>query len=375
MAIDVLRRGEPDFTRRYWWVLLLLVFAVGGVAWLVTGPGGRGLGGGASGPSGAAQDQSLGSIDDALRSAGAPGAPVDLSMEGAGAYRRHDDSAGAQRSSLFERSSTALNIGSPLGVGSASRARAGAGSASVGSSSLANALRNVANAKPGPSKGWGDEKARTGFTPGKANFGSFSGLGGGGGGSGAGSSGGGSAGTPFGIAGANPTSAGTIGGDAAGGRKIRKGARNQAFDMLKQVQQTANASTRMGVEGASNLNASGFDGGSKSNAGVAGAGGAGTGDGSVGEGDGVAGNLKLDDPKLQKKNIDVPVVPPSKDAETMDMSKMIMMMVVQMAIAGILGPVFGGIGAGIAGAMTGTTQPMPTYNINSNFGQTPTTTH
>ena len=125
---------------------------------------------------------------------------------------------------------------------------------------------------------------------------------------------------------------------------------------------TANASTKSGVDAAGNLGAASYDGSNRSNLSVTGPGGAGTTDGGIAAGEGVASNLKLDDPNLDKKKIDVPPVPADKNADSMDMNKMIMMMVLQIAIAGLLGPVMGGIGVGMTNALLGTSMQ---YNPNS----------
>lgn len=364
MSVTVLRRTDGDLTRRYWWVVLLLVLAAGGGALLLMrgGPGGGGPTGELAGSS---SDQSLDSIDQGLRTVGAPGQPLNLSMDGAGAYKRKDDPLAGQKSGLYEAPTTALNAGAPVSVSQAGSAAA--------EGSLAAALKKVASSTPakGGNKGWGGASVRTGFTPPKATFGSMgSSSGGGGGGSGAslGVSGG-SGGTPFGISGSNPGSASTMGGVGGGASKLQKGGYNQAFSNLKQVENVASKAGGAGGDLGSNLGARSFDGGAQrvglqsGNAADSGA--------SVASG--VPENLKLDDPNLQKKQIDVPGITKEKDAGNKDqLERQIMMMLLTAAIGGIAGPMFGAIGVGMTNALMGTDMKM-NYNYNAGNSATSST--
>lgn len=354
MAPTVLRRTDGDVTRKYWWVILLGVLAVGGGSLLVMPKGGGGSGPANDPASGVASEQSLESIDDGLNTIGAPGGPLNLSMDGAGAYKRKDDSASSSmKSSLYESPSTAINTGAPV--------VAQAGSAAQSGGSLADALKKIASSKPskGENKGWGKAAVRTGFTPPKAAFsGGLSGLSGGGGGGGSGASmsvGGGGGSTAFGFGSSSPGSAATIGGAAGLGGglpKVRKGGHNRAMDILKKVEAVSSKATLSGGDLANNMNSRSFDGNAAKSA-LSGGGTAASGGAAIG--DGVAENLKLDDPKLNNKKIEVPPVGADKPADPRgDMEKQIMMMVITMAIGGIMGPVLGGMGTGMANMLLGT---------------------
>ena len=360
MSPTVLRRTDGDVTRKYWWVILLCVLAVGGGS-LVMMPKTGGSGPGTDPAAGTASEQSLESIDDGLKTVGAPGGPLNLSMDGTGAYRRKDAEASAtMKSSLYEPRASALTTGTPV--------VATAGTAAEGGS-LADALKKIASSKPSKedNKGWGAAAVRTGFTPPKASFsGGLSGLsggGGGGGGSGASMGVGGGGSTAFGLGGSNPGSASTIGGAAGLGGglpKVRKGGHNQAMDILKKVETLASGSAGAGGDLANNLNSRAFDANTAKSA----LGGTGSALGGASVGSGVAENLKLDDPKLNSKKIEVPVVGNDKPADPQgDMEKQIMMMVITMAIGGIMGPMFGAMGTGMANMMFGTNM---TFNPNAN---------
>jgi len=75
MSPTVLRRTDGDVTRKYWWVILLCVLAVGGGS-LVMMPKTGGSGPGTDPAAGTASEQSLESIDDGLKTVGAPGGPL-----------------------------------------------------------------------------------------------------------------------------------------------------------------------------------------------------------------------------------------------------------------------------------------------------------
>ncbi|MBI4423018.1 MAG: hypothetical protein HY554_04795 [Elusimicrobia bacterium] len=357
----VLRRSDGgDPLRRYWWLILLVVVIGGGGALLGTRrPGTEPAPDPELGPG---SDQSLESIGAGLPTIGAPGGALNLSMEGS--YRRQDEANSTQKSSLFEAPAPAPGAGAPV-VASAAAASAEGGS-------LADALKKVASAKPSrENKGWGDAIVRTGFAPPRAKFSALSGPGGaaGAGGSSGASFAARSVTTPFGLPASNPGLAAGSGAGVAGlgGPKVRKGGRNQAFDLLKQVEKTAGQAMQANADLASNLGNRGFDGGAKAAPSLAPAGGVPLGHGGVaGRLEGVPENLKLDDPKLQKKELKVPEIKAEKDAPAgPDMSQMLTMMLMQMAIAGIAGPMFGAIGMTMASAMGANM-----YGSNFNFGPT-----
>lgn len=359
----VLRRTDNDPLKKYWWVVLLLVLAAGGGV-LSMMRSGEGAGGGvAATPSDegmSASEQSLDSIDQGLTSLASPGGPVDLSM--GGTYRRKDDSASSQKSSLYESPASNLTPGAPV-TATVSE------SASAAGSSLAEALKSVAKRpSKADNKGWGDAVARSGFSAGvKLKAMSSLGTGGGGGGSSA-SMGVGGLGPSSSGGGSAPGSGSTMlsgGGGGAGGPKIRKGGHNQAFDVLKQVEKNSLLAKGAGAEAAANVNARGYDGASlKTNSGAPGLSGFASGGQVVGKLDAIPENLKLDDPKLQKKDIKVPQVGKDKEVPKtgMDMEQMIMMMLVQAAIGGIAGPMFGAVGMGIANGVFGANMK-GTYNF------------
>lgn len=378
MAPTVLRRNDTDPLRKYWWVVLLLVLAAGGgVLSMMRSGDGAGGGGAADSASGmSATEQSLDSIDQGLSSLASPGGPISLSMDGS--YRRREDGAGSQKSSLYE----APGAGSAAPPGAAaSVSTAGSAAGEGGSGSLAEALKSVAKrASKAENKGWGDAVARSGFSPG-AKLKAMSGLGAGGGG--AGSSAnlavGGLAGGGFSGGGSGPASGGTMlsgDGGSMGPPKVRKGGHNQAFDILKQVEKNVAKSAGVGSDLAANLGARGYDGASlKTAAGAPGLSGLpGAGGQVVGKLDAIPENLKLDDPKLQKKDIKVPEVGKDKDAQKtgMDMEQMMMMMLVQAAIGGIAGPMFGAVGMGIANGVFGANMK-GTYNFGPGGAGTGTT--
>lgn len=371
----VLRRTDNDPLKKYWWVVLLLVFAAGGgvLSMMRSGEGDAGGSSGASSGEGmSASEQSLDSIDQGLTSLASPGGPVDLSM--GGTYRRKDESASSMKSSLYESPSSNLTPGAPLSAAvSESASAAGSGS------NLAEALKSVAKRpSKADNKGWGDAVARSGFSPGtKLKAMASMGTGAGGGGSSANMSVGGLA--PSSGGGSAPGSGSTLlegGGGSAGGQKIRKGGHNQAFDVLKQVEKNSLLAKGAGAEAAANVNARGYDGATlKTNSGTPGLSGLASGGQVVGKLDAIPENLKLDDPKLQKKDIKVPEVGKDKEAAKTgpDMEQMIMMMLVQAAIGGIAGPMFGAVGMGIANGVFGANMK-GTYNFGPGGANTGTGT-
>lgn len=361
MPPTILRRTESDVSRRYWWVILIVLLALGAVS-LVMLPKGSGPGpAGGDGSAGLASEQGLESIDDGLKTIGAPGGPINLSMEGAGAYQRRDGSDAGQKSSLYESPTAAVGPGAAATVSEAGSSASGG--------TLAEALKKVASSKPDRSdnKGWGSAAVRTGFSRPQAKFNSLSGPGGGGGGGGSGASlGVGGVTNPYGIATSNPGSGSTVGLGAGGGGggdfKVRKGGRNQAFDHLKQVQNVAGKAAGAGGDLAANLGSRGFDAAS-ARGGLAGGGTAASGGSVVGGPDAVPENLKLDDPKLQNKKIEVPAIGKDKSANPRaDMERQMVMMLMMAAIGGIAGPMFGAIGVGMANMMFNQNMKA-TYNI------------
>ncbi|MBI5200400.1 MAG: hypothetical protein HY925_02340 [Elusimicrobia bacterium] len=118
------------------------------------------------------------------------------------------------------------------------------------------------------------------------------------------------------------------------------------MDLLKKVETVASASAGAGGDLASNLNSRSFDGNSAKSA-LGGQGTAASGGALVNSG--VAENLKLDDPKLNKKELKVPEIKGDKPADPQaDLERQLMTMVITMAIGGILGPTFGAMGTGMA---------------------------
>ena len=161
--MNIKRKTDPF--KKYWWVLLLAFGATGGwfcLPFLDLGAGQGAAGGGAHGVS--ASEQSLDSLGNPQ---GAPGQALDLSMEGAGAYKKKAQAADSQGSSLYQPPEGAAR-GAPV-------------SQAAASANLADALKAVS--KKSDSSGWGGAAHEKGFNAPRANFGGLSGLGGGGSGS------------------------------------------------------------------------------------------------------------------------------------------------------------------------------------------------
>ncbi|MDD5655867.1 MAG: hypothetical protein PHF00_01245 [Elusimicrobia bacterium] len=164
MTLNVNKCNDPF--KKYWWVILLAFAGIG--AWVCMPLMDTSVGAGSAGLERGLKpaDQSLDSLSNPQ---GAPGAAVDLSMEGT--YRKMTSDETGMTSSLYQAPSEAAAAGSPIATGAAP-------------ASFADALKEVARKKD--PTGWGGAAVRKAFVPPKAGFGGLSGFGGGsGGGSGA----------------------------------------------------------------------------------------------------------------------------------------------------------------------------------------------
>lgn len=357
-------RKDDDLLRKYWWVVLLFFVFVGGGTLMLMSGGGAGDG---SLPTGAgesglqASNQSLESLDLVSNPTGAPGAAMSLSMDGS--YKRRSSPDDAPTSSLYQAPISAVNSGSPI---------TDAATALKAKGSLGEALKKVAESSSsasskGKNKGWGDAAVQTGFTVGKGKFAPMSsGLGGSGGGGSSGASFSSGA-TAFGSGRSNPGAANTTGLPAFGNPnrgRINAGT-NETLNALKKLDQTTkSAANAKDLASAANYNSRGFDAtASKPSGGGAPLASIGSVNGQL---DGVPGNLKLDDPRLQNKEFKPPEIKKEEEVKdpNLEMEKMITQMLLQAVIGGVLGPVFGGIGSAIAGGMG-----LPPSNSSNSAGQ------
>lgn len=366
----VVRRGWGS--RQAWWGVLALLLLMGG--WVARPMLRLGAPGEAEVPGGLTpSEQSLEVLDKIPLGPGAPGAPIDLSMDGASSPHRPSASGLASLD-------LAPVPGAPRAPGTADKEKGLSAGAQGGKedSSLAAALKKAAgigktrDAAADPS-GWGGRRARTGFSPPRANFGGMGGLGGSGAGGGTGASGASvpaSAVNPFGAGSSSPGESAAAGMESGplSSPRIKSGT-NRAFSFLKGADAKAQlAAASPSLERSAGYGSKTYDaggvGGALTNAGAP---------GGVGLGRGVPDNLKINDPKLaDKKEIIPPAVPEAEEVKGDDWQQMVTMMLLQAAIGGILGPVFGGVGMAMAGSM-GLTPPDGDYgkvNYNAQTGST-----
>ncbi|MBI3551527.1 MAG: hypothetical protein HY077_03345 [Elusimicrobia bacterium] len=330
-TVRISRTNDPF--KKYWWVILVAFGVVG--AWIcMPGVDAQTSGGGAGGERGLRGEQSL---DSAKNPAGAPGSAVDLSMDGAGPYRKHE---GPITSSLYQ---------APEEVAASSAASSSAGAGG----SLANALKDIARksatrSASADASGWGGEKAQKGFAAPKANFQALSGGGGGGGSSGASFSAGGGEGglSAFGTGKANT---GVSFAKGLGGGASDEGLMKNATASMKRLNGAANgaiaAAGQKSNDLASAMGGRSFDGtsfsaggrGAGSGVGDGGGGGVALGGAGYGRLDSAPRNLKANDPKIDQKTITPPpVVPP-------DTKPNMQQMMMQMMMMGLIGAVMQGL--------------------------------
>ncbi len=309
MQITVRRDNDPF--KKYWWVLLLSFGAVG--AWLCSP-----LIGTTQGSVGVAREQGLKSAEQSLDSldnpSGAPGGPVELSMEGTYRKKKQDGPI-----------SSALTLPPEAQT---SEAPAAAPAAS-GSASLAAALKDVSRKKD--PTGWGGAKVQKAFHAPRASFGGLSGLGsssGGGGGSGASV---GAFGSPVARTGFTTTKGLGGGGDLAAAAE-----KGRTMKALRAAQGQVSGKPSLGnVDAALSQGARTFDG--SRGAGRVTGGGGGEGGGLIASLDSVPQNLKENDPNLSKYEF---TPPPSKKVESSDKDekmKKLLLMAATMAIGGVVG--------------------------------------
>ncbi|MFA5140338.1 MAG: hypothetical protein WC728_13990 [Elusimicrobiota bacterium] len=227
-----------------------------------------------------------------------------------------------------------------------------------------------AQGKPAKDDGWDGQEARTGFSRPQAKF------------EPAGSSRGGGEGSssaqlvqqkPFGTGG-DPGLDLRTGGLQAAAQEARSRLRenvanSQTVQGLRGAQKTSLAALKGNDELASGIGGRSFDagGGAKSSMDAleAAAGGGGTG---LGEGQGTPMNLKGNDPNVNQKLLEPPPIDAAgevkDDSNKEYLQQQMLMMVMGVAISGILGPTFSGIGMALASGM-GLNQPSSQKTLNA----------
>jgi hypothetical protein len=337
-------RANDPF-RKHWWVVLIVCAFVG--FWIYF-PSTSGTGSDAVDldKTFGQTEQSLYSLDPAENPQGAPGRVLAVPVEGAdGAYGRAASRAG-QDSSLYQASG-------------------GASGEPISAEALASPS---AQAKPAKDDGWGGQEPRTGFSRPQAKFDPAGSL----------HDGGGVSSSaqlvhqkPFGTGG-DPgldlrTGPGLHAAAQDARRKLQESvAESRTVQGLKQAEKASLAAIKGNDELASGMGGSPFDagGGARSSMEALEAAAAGTG---LGEGQGTPMNLKSSDPNVNQKVLEPP---PIKDAgEVKDdsnkeyLQQQMLMMIMGVAISGILGPTFSGIGMALVGGM-GLNQPSSQKALN-----------
>lgn len=307
--------AADDPYKRYWWAILAGFVLTG--AWLCLPILETPVGSARVDTSKPAADPNAeSSLDSVENPSGAAGGALDLSMDGSGKRKSKSDEAIASMLYQAPPEAGAAATGAPLGAAS-------------GSASLAQQLKNVGDKKKDDS-GWG-EKAQKGFAAPR--------LGGGGGLSGVGSASGGSSASASASAGASAfgSSNAQIGFGSTRGLKDDGSADKMAGGM--QALRNAAKTSMAAAAAKSNDAARGgsgamFDGSKGRNAGIGvPAGGDG---GAYSALDAAPTNLKLNDPKLNSKELKAP---PAADVPTAatDQNKQMMMMLATTLVGGVIG--------------------------------------
>ena len=312
-----------DPFKKYWWVILLGI-AFTGIWLLMPMLGEKSVG---SDSYQSAKPKVEENVEQSLSSADA-GNGIDLSMEGTGRQRKED---GALGSSLYMAPDEPV----PAAAAAGAAASATPGKASA---SLASALKKVSEGT-----GW-DEKAQKGFKAPQLAGGSLSGMGAAGGGK-AGSAAGGLG--AFGSRNANVGFGSTRG--LSGDVKEQQAPRANGMGALKATAGlAADAARNSSNDGARGALSQGFDGGKPgSKIGGGGSGGAVL-SGGYAALDAAPINLKLDDPKLNGKEIKPPEKPETADAgesaaDDEAMAQQLAMQMVGIVVGGMIGGPVGGI--------------------------------
>lgn len=323
MAFSTKIKRDNDPFKKYWGLLLVGFGMVGMWAMLPALEAGTG----SIHVSGSSQKSEEQSLDSLSNPAGAPGSVIDLSMDGAGGYKKKAD--GDVTSSLYQASEAAAP-GAPIAEIKAAPAV----------STFASALKNVGKKADAS---WGGAKVQKAFNAPKGSFGGLSGLGGGSSGSSGASA---SAGvTTFGKAGSNPGLTNTRGLGSGGDDSDKDGP--SFMRALNSAAQTSQAAAASGsADGAAAGVGSTFDGGTAGKPGMAPA----TTGGVYGELDKAPVNLKdgtvkgkpTDKDALKKAAKDIGKDIKGKDATSEETLKeqrkqQMMMMIMQMLLGGLMG--------------------------------------
>jgi len=356
-----------DHLKKYWWVLVGAAVLIG--AWLslasMPATGSEEI---AAGP---ATEQSLFSLDASQNPNGAPGglaaAARAAAQEGSGKSGTSKSSGEAQQGSLWKAPEGYRTPGAAGGAPiSAELAKELEAAAKDGPNSpkYAEAMAKVAGGatKP-PDNNWGGKSARSGFNPAdgrkpKLNAGKVGLSRSGGGGSTAASL---KIDKAFGLGGKTGVDLGPNRGfnpgQAPAGRIAKaaiqsnksfsglKGAEKRSLDSLKGADEMAAGGGRQ------TFDASGARGGTVMSQ-LTSAGSAG-----LNEGAGIPTNLKETDAGINQKEIEVPEVAGEEakddgsEASKKYMQQQMMMMIAMMAISGIMGPTFSGMGTALAAGL------------------------
>lgn len=306
--------AADDPYKKYWWAILAGFVLTG--AWLClpileTPVGSARVD--ASKP--AANPNAESSLDSVDNPNGAAGAALDLSMGGAGKRKSRSDEAIASMLYQAPPEAGAAAAGAPLGAAS-------------GSASLAQQLKSVGDKKKDDS-GWG-EKAQKGFAAPR--------LGGGGGLSGMGSASGGSSASASAGASAFGSSNAQIGFGSTRGLKDDGSADKTAAGMqaLRGAAKASMAAAAAKSNDAARGGAAAMFDGSKGQNGVIG-GPAGGDNGAYAALDAAPTNLKLNDPKLNSKELkDPPAADVPSAAGGDQMGKQLLMMAATAIIGGMI---------------------------------------
>ena len=336
-------RGDP--LKDYGWILLVAVLFVGG--WLsLSSPSSTG------GDSvqvavrdEVAEEQSLRSLDNPENPSGAPGGAMEMpggrsSASGAGGKA---DEAGSS-SSLYQAPGGAA--GSPIPEGAAAAIEAAAKGQTSGGTSLAEALKGVADSpSKAPDNGWGGATPQTGFSKPKAAFGQIGASRSGGGGSTSASLV--TVDKAFGTGGNVGLNLGP-GLDASGqAGKLAAAAKGANLEGLKAARKAGLDALRQGDEMAVSKGRQSFDGGAAGKGALNQLQSAGAASGAgMGDDGGVPMNLKANDPnKLDQKKIEPPEIGEGKEVQDSSnkqfMQQQMMMMMMGMMMMGVMGPAGG----------------------------------
>lgn len=341
--MSVIGRSGSDSFKEFGWIILVVALVIG--FWL-TSPMMSGTGSesvdivGSSGLGSSdspINEQSLSSLDPQSNPQGAPGGVIDP------AAAARNKSAATTMSSLYQPAGGAA--GEPVDAKKVAEMEKEEG----GMAGLSQAMAQVAKGGNAPDNSWGGKKARTGFSRPKAKFGKVGTTRGGGKGS---SSAHLKVKKAFGTGGDPGLSFGS-GGGASGGprRRMNKvdgsGAGNRGLQGLKNMNKMNLDSLKGKDERAASGGRRTFDasgGHSSAMSALQAAGGAA---GLAGD-DGSPMNLKSNNyKKINKKEFEPPELK-AKEVDKSDnkeyMQQKMMMMVLQAALTGIMGPIGGAVG-------------------------------